>query len=146
MCATRLSETTQALVKDVLVFTQKMKFNQEIFVGKAEILLGYLADAKHKPEDALYHYKKAIASFESKKYYDGLYKANDLAGGASWQFKNFQDANKYFKDALYNVVMAEKTNKSKRSPKIWELLKKGLSTKIKSAENFNAEHGVQRIV
>jgi tetratricopeptide (TPR) repeat protein len=122
------------LKKEVIVFATKMDLNPDLYIGKAEILLGYLGDINHKPEDALYHYKKAIELFTNKKYYEGLYKAYDLAGGASWKFYNKDDAIQYFKDALYNVMLAEKADKDKREQRIWDLIKKGLSSKITSAE------------
>jgi len=117
-------DTAQALLKEIIVFVKKMGLKPEIYSGKAEILWGYLGDLKHRPEDALHHYKKAIDLFKSINHYEGLYKASDLAGGASWKFKNKDDALQYFKDALYNVMMAEKNNKNKRSTVIWDLLKK----------------------
>ncbi len=139
-------ETAQALIKEIKIFVQKMNLKPDLYLGKAEVILGYLSEMEHKPEDALFHYKKALESFNEKKYYRGLYKTNALAGGASWKFKNYQDAMKYFKDALYNLMMAEKTDKSKKPAKVWEVIKKGLSAKIASAEQFISQGGVERIV
>ncbi len=138
-------DTAQTLIKDVIVFSKKMVLKTDIYTGKAEILLGHLENINQSPTNALEHYKKAIDHFRNKKYYEGLYKVYDLAGGASWKTKNKEEAVQYFKDALYNVMLAEKANKDKREERIWDLIKKGLSTKITSAETSHMKAGIEKV-
>ncbi|MHA1291409.1 MAG: hypothetical protein ACTSQJ_01930 [Promethearchaeota archaeon] len=138
-------ETGKALIDDIKIFTQKMNLKPEYYVGKAEILLGYLAEISNNPERALNHYKKSYSLFKKKKYYDKMFKAADLAGGISWLLKIKSDAIQYFKDALYNAMLSEKTNKNKRSQVIWDLIKKGLNAKLKSTEEKLKESGIEQI-
>ena len=133
------------LKKEVIVFSKKMELNPELYAGKAEIIFGYLNDATQNYKGALEHYSKAVEHFKNVKYYEGLYKAYDLAGGASWKTINKDAAIQNFKDALYNVMMAEKANKDKREQRIWDLIKKGLSTKITSAETSDLRGRIEKV-
>jgi len=138
-------ETAQALLREIILFTKKMKLKPGKYLGKSEILLGYLSELNHNTEEALEHYKKAIELFTTENFYEGMYKANDLAGGMSWKNNKRADALRYFKDALYNLMMAEKVNKEKRQPIIWDLVKKGANAKIRSAEAYSEESGIEKV-
>ena len=138
-------ETAQALLREIILFTKKMKLKPGEYLGKSEILLGYLSELNYNTEEALEHYKKSIELFTTDNFYEGMYKANDLAGGISWKINKRADALKYFKDALYNLMMAEKVSKEKRTPIIWDLVKNGISAKIKSAEAYSEEAGIEKV-
>lgn len=138
-------DTAKLLINDVKLLTKKYGLNPDLYIGKTEILLGYQADLNDRPEDALFHYKKAIDLFKQAKFYPGLYEAQDLAGGASWKFLNKQDALKYFKDSLYSVLMAQKMDKTGKSETVWELIKSGLSAKIESAESELNQAGIEQV-
>ncbi len=132
-------EQARSLLREVIVFTKRMKLNPDLYVGKAQILFGYLKEFNNDPEDALDHYTKALNHFKLRRHYFGLYKANDLIGGISWKFNNQDDAKRYFKDALYNAMMAEKASPDKKAPVIWNLIKKGISTKISNIESTEGQ-------
>jgi len=138
-------DTAKALLKEIVVFSKKMDLNPDYYVGKSEVLLGYLGDLNQNPEEALLHYKKAIDHFKKKKDYAELYKIYDLAGGASWKIKNKPEAIQYFKEALYNVMLAEKAKKDDKPQRIWDLIKKGISSKITSAETAHIKTGIEKV-
>jgi len=138
-------ETARALIKDVKLLTQKMGLKPNLYVGKAEILLGYLAEINKDLEASLMHFNKAKTLFEKGKLYDRAFKAEDLMGGIQWKLNNREEALKNFKDALYHLTMAENKNVSKKSPTIWKILKKGLNAKIRSVENQRAQSGIEKV-
>jgi len=138
-------ETAQNLINEIKLFTQKMDLKPHYYVGKAELLLGYQSELNKDFKKALEHYLKSEASFQKDKLYFQLYRATELSAGINWKLNQKEEAVKYFKDALYNLTMAQKANASKRTPIIWNVIKKGLNAKIKSAEGSRTQSGIEKL-
>ncbi|MHA1273301.1 MAG: Mov34/MPN/PAD-1 family protein [Promethearchaeota archaeon] len=138
-------ETANQLINEIKVFSQKMNLKPNYYVGKTEILLGYLAELEKDYQKAKEHYIKAKNNFEKGKIYYNISKAAELTAAANLRLNEKEKAIKNLKDALYNITMAEKLQNSKKSQIIWNVLKKGLTAKIKYIENVKKESGIEKI-
>jgi len=104
-----------------------------------------IADFEKKTGEAQEHYEKARKYFEVSKFYEGCYLASDLSAGASWKLSEWDNSIEYFKKAREYADRAEKSDHPKNTKKMWNVIKKGLDQKIKSAEGEPFPSGVEKI-
>jgi hypothetical protein len=135
--------TAQQLIEKLSI-TPHLK-DKSYVLGKGEILSGYIADFEKKTGEAQEHYEKARKYFEVSKFYEGCYLASDLSAGASWKLSEWDNSIEYFKKAREYADRAEKSDHPKNTKKMWNVIKKGLDQKIKSAEGEPFHSGVEKI-
>lgn len=135
--------TAQQLVEKLSIIPNLK--HKSYFLGKGEILLGYVLDFEKKTETARNHYEKARKFFEQAQFYEGCYEASELYAGASWKLSEWEKSAEFFKKAKDYVEKAEKSTHPKNTKKVWKMIRKGLEQKIKSAEGGDLGTGIEKI-
>ena len=138
-------ETAHKLVKEIILFAKKMDLNPDYYIAKTEILKAYFNELKGNNEKARSQYQKAYELFKSKKHFYDAYELAELAGGINYKLNQPNKALPLFKDALYNLTMAEQKNKKKHETVIWETIRKRVSFKIKDLEQGLSEKGIEQV-
>ncbi|MFO8017579.1 MAG: hypothetical protein R6U96_03015 [Promethearchaeia archaeon] len=138
-------ETVHKLIKEIILFAKKMDISPDYYVGKTDILKGYFNELKGNIEKAQTQYQKAYETFKSKKMFYEAFQGAELVGGTSWKLNKPNEALPLFKDALYNLTMAEKKDKEKHEPIIWKTIRKRVSSKIKDVEQELGEQGIEKV-
>ncbi|MGV9172333.1 MAG: hypothetical protein ACOC35_07180 [Promethearchaeia archaeon] len=138
-------ETAHELIKEILLYSKKMDLRPDYYEGKTELLKAYFHELKGNDEKARSQYQKAYEIFKSKKMFYEAFQGAELAGGISWKLDLPNEALPLFKDALYNLTMAEQKNGKKHEEIIWETIRKRVSSKIKDIEQGLGEQGIEKV-